>query len=683
MDIDFFIDRISPTMIDGWAWSPAEPELPISIEVVGEDETPMARTIADGFREDLFLAGKRGGWCAFRMDVDPDWPSGTYLVSARVGETSHLLGQSFYHEGPPANEDVVDVGEPTVAPSPPLSGHCDGIRNGYIAGWACRRDLPDAVISIEVSIDGVVFASVDADEYRPDLRIAGIGHGRHGWRIPFPRVPPGQTVQVVARERGGAPLSGGEFAYPDRPTAEELANPEILAFVDAAFAVGRLPGFNQLPRPLATTNFLVYAPGSVHSSEPGVAEHNFALAFAAFLPLVEAMGRVHRVADPFTWQTDALIDEAMARGEACLLLSFAPLHRTPLGLRCSVVPMIGCEYPNIPDREWDREVRHNWHYVLRQTGRCITHSRWSAAAIRAALGADFPVAFVPLPVWDRISPAQPIAEPSGTSELTVEGLVLDTRVHHFGAYDDLPSPHAADLSGRASVRISGTVFTTVVAGNDEPGNWLDILAAFFAVHRSTPDATLVIRMTGVDPDLWWWGFHEAIVHQGPIECRVVLIHGDIDFAQYRRLIAASHWIVNASRAEGHAQPLLEFMSAGRPAIAPVHSAMTDYIDASNALIVAANEEYCSWPRDPSLQLVTTHHRVNWDSLRDAFAAAYRETTSDPAGYSARAAAARDTMQRYCSDAVVAQHLDGFLGLGLELADLPMPPSALLRDTQPA
>jgi glycosyltransferase involved in cell wall biosynthesis len=680
MDIDFFIDRISPASIDGWAWNPVEPELPILIEVVGEGNIAIARTMADGFREDLVLAGKRGGWCAFQLDIDANWPSGTYLVSARIGETSHFLTELFYHEGPPASEAVVDV---AALSATPLSGHCDGIRNGHIAGWACRQDLPDEIVEVEVSIDGIVLASADANEYRPDLRIAGIGHGRYGWRIPFPRVPAGQTVRVIARERGGASLSNGDFIHPDRPTAEELSNPEIRAFVDAAFAIERPAAFNQPDRPLAITNFLVYAPPMADSREPGVGDHIFGLTFAAFLPLLETIGRVHRVADPFTWQVEALIDGAMARGEACLCLSFAPPHRTPLGLRCPVVPVISWEYPTLPDRDWNDEARHNWYYVLRQTGRCITHSSGSAAAIRVALGADFPVAFVPVPVWDRISPAHPIPSPPDASEFTVEGLVLDTRVHRFAAYDDLPSPPVAGGTGRAVVRISGTVFTTVVAANDELRTWLDILTAFFDAHRSKTDATLVIRMIGADPDLWWWAFHEAMAHQGPIECRVVLVHGDIEFAQYRRLIAASHWIVNASRAEGLGLPLLEFMSAGRPAIAPNHSAMTDYIDASNALIIAANEEYCAWPRDPALRLATTHHRINWDSLSDALASAYHETTANPAAYLARSTAARDTMQHYCSDAITARHLDAFLGLGLGLAVVPVSPSTLLRDIQAA
>ena len=45
-------------------------------------------------------------------------------------------------------------------------------------------------------------------------------------------------------------------------------------------------------------------------------------------------------------------------------------------------------------------------------------------------------------------------------------------------------------------------------------------------------------------------------------------------------------------------PLMEFMSAGRPVIAPRHTAMADYIDESSAFIVASSPEHNVWPDDP-------------------------------------------------------------------------------------
>ena len=42
--------------------------------------------------------------------------------------------------------------------------------------------------------------------------------------------------------------------------------------------------------------------------------------------------------------------------------------------------------------------------VLRETGSAVTHSSFSAAAVRRSMGAAYPVASIPAPVWDRYAP---------------------------------------------------------------------------------------------------------------------------------------------------------------------------------------------------------------------------------------------------------------------------------------
>jgi glycosyltransferase involved in cell wall biosynthesis len=227
--------------------------------------------------------------------------------------------------------------------------------------------------------------------------------------------------------------------------------------------------------------------------------------------------------------------------------------------------------------------------------------------------------------------------------------------------DDPPPPPRAE--GRsAAVVLDGVVFTAVLSPKDGRKNWIDLLTAFIAAFRDTQDATLVLKMVAADPTLWWWTFHDIACRMAPFSCRIVVLQGYLDDARYSDLISATDWALNASLGEGMCLPLVEFMSGGRPAVAPCHTAMLDYIDETNAVLIRSEEEYCAWPHDPRDQLKTTRQRVEWTSIRGALLEAYRISTSDRARYRSMSEAAAARIRDYCSDRVVADKLAGFLGL---------------------
>ena len=59
---------------------------------------------------------------------------------------------------------------------------------------------------------------------------------------------------------------------------------------------------------------------------------------------------------------------------------------------------------------------------------------------------------------------------------------------------------------------------------------------------------------------------------------------------------------------------MEFMSSGKPAVAPRNTAMIDYIDADNAFIVDSSEEATAWPHDPRAAYRTLRYITDWESL---------------------------------------------------------------------
>ena len=97
----------------------------------------------------------------------------------------------------------------------------------------------------------------------------------------------------------------------------------------------------------------------------------------------------------------------------------------------------------------------------------------------------------------------------------------------------------------------------------------------------------------------------------PYQCRVVAVHGYLEQPAFHDLVRATTYTVNASAGEGQCLPLMEFMSAGKPAIAPNHTAMADYVTPANSFIVSGTREPSAWPQDPRQVFRCMRYRINW------------------------------------------------------------------------
>jgi glycosyltransferase involved in cell wall biosynthesis len=210
--------------------------------------------------------------------------------------------------------------------------------------------------------------------------------------------------------------------------------------------------------------------------------------------------------------------------------------------------------------------------------------------------------------------------------------------------------------------LSGVVFTSLFNPYDGRKNWVDMLTAFCAAFKDTADATLVFKL----------GHHEyqsalndmlmCMARMPKFKCRVVLLQGFLDKAEFDCLIRASAFVVNASHGEGQCLPLMEFLSCGKPAIAPRHSAMLDYIDSEVAFVVDSWLDATAWSHDPRLAYRTLRHQIDWSSLVEAYRAAYRCVQDDPSRYAKMSAAAIERMRGHCSQAVATQKLRQFLSI---------------------
>lgn len=213
------------------------------------------------------------------------------------------------------------------------------------------------------------------------------------------------------------------------------------------------------------------------------------------------------------------------------------------------------------------------------------------------------------------------------------------------------------------LELSGVVFTALFNPYDGRKNWEDMLAAFCEAFRDCPDATLVFKFGSSE---YRSAMGDMLVYMARLprfECRVVLLHGFLDGADFEALIEATHFVVNASYGEGQCLPLMEFLSCGRPAVAPCNSAMLDYIDPAVAFVVDGWLDATAWAHDPRKSYRTCRQKINWESLVQAYRDAYSCCKLEPERYAAMSVAAIERMQGHCSRAAAVQRLGEFFKLG--------------------
>ena len=205
----------------------------------------------------------------------------------------------------------------------------------------------------------------------------------------------------------------------------------------------------------------------------------------------------------------------------------------------------------------------------------------------------------------------------------------------------------------------GLVYLSIFNVGDPRKNWRDLLSAFLLAFRDRDDVTLVIKLV-TSPRC---EFHEVgllrsaygamgIAHR----CRVVVIAQFLDASEMDKLFRVTTYYVNTSHAEGACLPLMRALAGGRPAIAPDHTAMDDYVDSVVAFVPRSHPEPACWPHDPEKRLETSRFRLVWSDIREMMQRSAEVAERSPDVYAEMAAAARRRMRAYAGRDRVAEAL---------------------------
>lgn len=407
------------------------------------------------------------------------------------------------------------------------------------------------------------------------------------------------------------------------------------------------------------------------SQRLGKPEYSYRFVVQEFKPLLEQIGTVIEVADPQN-EVDAIYEACAARGEPCIFLCFMPPSKTPIDLKCPTIPVYAWEFDHLPDEAFGGKPRNDWRRVLARLGAALTHSSYTVARTRAAMGPNFPVECVPAPLWDRIQAVRRMPPPAHV--LPVNGLIIDSTRTDLRAYrksariealpDILPlPPNLGEYQG--SIDMNGIVYTAIFNPGDARKRWMQMINAFCEALHDKSDATLLLKLTHHDPSEMLPNMLEAVYTMGPVSCRVLFVHAYLEEPEYNAMLRNTTYVLNVSSGEGQCLPLMEYMSAGIPAVACRHTSMSDYIDSECAFIIDSSPEPGTWPHDQRQSYRTVRQRTHYHSLVSAYRNSYYVAKHEPDVYAAMSDAAVRSLERYCSVGVVRPRLQHFLQRSLD------------------
>lgn len=405
------------------------------------------------------------------------------------------------------------------------------------------------------------------------------------------------------------------------------------------------------------------------STKIGAEDYSYYFVKEKYKKILEKFTTVIEINDPDA-EVDFIYNECKSLGIQCLFLSFTPPFKTSVKLECPTISVFAWEYMTIPTDTWGDNPLNDWRNVLGQHGYAITHSSFSVQAVKKAMGTDFPVWSIPSPVWDgyAILHDKNRTQTQSQCHLSFKGIIMDFNGKHL---PDLPFGQA-ESGGQTKFRflkktsrpknnivnlhITGIVYISVFNPNDGRKNWIDLISGYVWAFREIEDVTLIMKLSFYDIHVIYPMVINEIKKLMPFKCRVIAIHGFLDKDQYMELIRGSTYVVNTSHGEGQCLPLMEFMSAGKPAIAPSHSAMKDYINKDNAFVIKSSIEWKHWPHDPRHILRTFQYRIDWESLLHAYLESYQVAKDDPDRYFHMSDCAVESLRMFCSEAVVDERL---------------------------
>jgi glycosyltransferase involved in cell wall biosynthesis len=432
-------------------------------------------------------------------------------------------------------------------------------------------------------------------------------------------------------------------------------------------------------------------------TQAGLKTSTYQFVARTFAPLLQRWGKVTYLTQAES-RLDFALHECRRQNLEPIHLSFQPIHQTYLSSNAPNVVFPFWEFPDIPDENFGDNPRNNWARLAACADLLLTASSFTRDAfLRARIQTPIHVVPVPIapvyfdvPAWESgqrvvidcpcyVLP-QPEAPPPPPPNPWVAGWgrKLSLRERFYEVMKNYVRPRLPGFLGRglthvyrvlraarrsyldeervalpaeARLELEGVVYTTLFNPFDPRKNWQDLLSAYLLALRDREDAMLVVKLAVNDRlmpcvvNMILKYYHELNIRH---RCKVVLVPAYLSDSQMAELARGSTYYLNASLAEGACLPLQSFLAAGRPGVAPAHTALADYFTGDLGFVIASHPAPCAWPQDPSGRCRTFWHRPVWQSLHDRLRESYHAAREEARRYQGMAAWGRERMTELAS-----------------------------------
>jgi glycosyltransferase involved in cell wall biosynthesis len=399
----------------------------------------------------------------------------------------------------------------------------------------------------------------------------------------------------------------------------------------------------------------------------GSASYSYYYVYRAFAPLLRRWGHVVETVRP-----ERGLDSVIAQQRSpALHLGFLPLDVFHPAAQAPNVAFPFWDYPDVPDYALGGDPHQDWVRIANGLDLILTASEFTRDAFVRA-GVRTPIRVVPVPVrpayiemplWapdqrvtiDCPCYVAPISDSRARAPMSaarrlylarVRPRLRQSYVDALGGVARAFAPRPPRCPVTTTLELSGVVYTTIFNPFDQRKNWTDLLTAYLLALGNCDDAMLVLKLA-VPRDRAAAGVNLVLdVHRRlglGHRCKLVLVSEYLTDAQMAELVRGTTVYLNSSRAEGACLPLQDFLAAGRPAVAPRHTAMAEVFGEHAGFVVASHPEPTSWPQDPEGRCTTTWHRLVWTSLRDRIRESYEVAKEGRPQYESLATGARAHM----------------------------------------
>ena len=402
-------------------------------------------------------------------------------------------------------------------------------------------------------------------------------------------------------------------------------------------------------------------PAGADAFIPGQAHYSYGLARSKFLDLFRAFNyQVQMLVRPEIYFSDVSRRDLKLPLASTPHLIFKPFEHIRLLKGARNIACLAWEFDRLLTADTAKEPllpMEDYVQVAHKLDEIWTPSRFTRDTF-ARHGFDR-CHIIPAPIADE--PSDPARRRGNAPSVLLTNFMFgggwyQPRMVRSSSYLTLPDVLNQHYGGRRP-----KVFISVFNPADWRKNPGALLRAFLAFQRLHPDSLLIVKFVS-DPSL---GHLEHILDHH-IRIRMQDVHFAFSFAiwvtdeflpaeTYRDLLGFADYYVCTSYCEGQNLPLLEAMNCGVVPVSAVHSAMADYLNERNAVVIPSRLTDVGIEESSARRI----QGARWFGVSDVdvMTALIRAHDLAERDYQARSAAARRTVQEQFGYGTVASLIE--------------------------